>query len=73
MRNYYGVKVDGASGTSYFMCATRSVANRLRRVFRAWNGWTGASTLQQLCEMASHMKGARTKTIIKAFQAGAED
>jgi len=52
----YGVVVYGVSGSDHYYCDTRGCANRVRRVVRAWTGWTGAQTLCALVQIAAKSK-----------------
>jgi len=71
-RTHYGVCLAGCSGREVVWCDTRSTADRVRRVYRAWCAaglWSGARTLYDLAVYAAAHRGERTQGIIAGFRA----
>ena len=69
-RTHYGVKIQGVSGCEIAYCKTRSDANRIRRVLRAYKNqgyFTSGETLSKLCDFSAQKKGAVTQKIIAEF------
>ena len=70
-REYYGVRLTGCSGTDLVRYRSRSTADRVRRVIRAWiaqGEWSGWATLNALAEMAAARPGATVEHIIDDFR-----
>ena len=68
-RSRYGVKLEGCSGMEIVWCRTRADADRVRRVVRAYTGFTGARTLEALANHALRSRGQSTVGILSQFGA----
>ena len=67
---YFGAKIEGCSGEEIIYCKTRSTANRVRRVTRAYvkaGHFSGARTLRALADLAANSKYNSTTSIIEKF------
>lgn len=71
MKNHYGARVRTCGGffATYF-CTSRSLADRVRRVTRAYleaGGFAGHRTINALVDLIVESKHKRTEKIIAEF------
>jgi hypothetical protein len=67
-RTTYGVVVRGCSGRETMWVRSRPTADRIRRVLRAYKGFTGAATITALVELAARRPGIRVPAVLAEFE-----